>query len=53
MAESIYPIPGPVGDDPAYDDTKVLAIDPADGSTTELAWPTGMVPSWQRAAVEP
>ena len=45
--------PDPSGDDPAYDDTKVLAIDPVDGSTTELDWPTGMVPTWQRTAIEP
>lgn len=50
--QSIYWLPGPVGDDPAYDDTKVLAIESADGSTTELAWPTGMVPTWQRAALD-
>ena len=51
--KSIYSLPGPVGDDPAFDDTKAIAIDPADGSTAELDWPTGMVPTWQRTAIEP
>ena len=51
--ETLWSLPGPVGDDPAYDSTKALAIDPTDGSSTDRAWPTGIVPTWQRTAIEP
>ncbi len=32
--------------------TKALAIDVHDGSFEERPWPTGMVPTWQRAALD-